>query len=258
MLRDLCKLSQFSSKFLLHEGARATSSWPPSGETGDGWHSEENVIFTQARVVSLHLYFSGVPYAARPKYAIQSIMLRNMLARDGDPLHCAIWLMSYIWLLRMPSEVRATLFAFARMYLPPGKAMPVCICAAEPPDGTYKSAIWREEDIVCLKLSSRKNMPQGSGILRRRCSCKGAPKVCPVHVLWDCYLSNFNVGTMPWAKFSSATMLSWIRAVLQQLAVGIYLHRLRPNIWTVRMLGQVPNAGAYGTHAFRRGHARVC
>ena len=44
----------------------------------------------------------------RPKHAIQRTMLKNMIERDGNVLHGALWLLSYTWLLRLPSEVGRT------------------------------------------------------------------------------------------------------------------------------------------------------
>ena len=104
----------------------------------------------------------------RPRLAIQRTMLKAMIAHDGMPSHTALWLIAYIWLLRLPSE-----------------ALPMCVCASEPQRGVHQSAVWREGDNICVLLSSRKNLQGGSGVLRRACSCGDSPHMCPVHVLWE-------------------------------------------------------------------------
>ena len=58
-------------------------------------------------------------------------MLKAMMARDGVPLHTALWLMAYTWLLRLPSE-----------------ALPICVCDAMPLRGEHKAAVWREGDEI--------------------------------------------------------------------------------------------------------------
>ena len=44
-------------------------------------------------------------FAGRPKLAIQRTTLRNMLEIEKDSLQGALWLVAYLWLLRVPSEV---------------------------------------------------------------------------------------------------------------------------------------------------------
>ena len=131
----------------------------------------------------------------------------------------------------------------------------MCVCHGEPPDGKFKSAIWREEEEVLVKLSSRKNCQAGSGVMRRACCCVKSPRLCPVHVLWDSHLAALPAGTRPWMQVSPAKALGWLRAGLRSLSVsaGAVLVMGVMVLWRC----QVPNAAAYGTHAFRRGMARV-
>ena len=158
----------------------------------------------------------------RPKLAIQKTMLRNLIAKDGNRAHGALWLLTYLWLLRLPSE--ATLLLVSSRWVLQlqlfSQALPVCVCSGEPPDGAYQSAIWRCGNQICLMLNRRKNRQGGSGIMRRECSCKGAPSVCPVHVLWDGYLAEIPAGTAPWQKVSPVQVLSWMRKALSDLGVG--------------------------------------
>ena len=97
----------------------------------------------------------------------------------------------------------------------------MCVCASEPQRGAHKAAIWRDGDEVCILLSSRKNLQGGSGVLRRACCCQGNAQMCPVHILWDQFLANVPVGTVPWLNFSPAQVLKWIRGALLALAVCI-------------------------------------
>ena len=100
-----------------------------------------------------------------------------------------------------------------------------------------QSVVWREGEELCLRLSTRKNLPCGSGVLRRACSCHGSfLQICPIHVLWDTFLGGL-VGQKPWASSRPATVRSQLRSTLAKLGV--------------------PMAGHYGTHDFRRGHAKV-
>ena len=101
-----------------------------------------------------------------------------------------------------------------------------------------QTLLWREGDTICLRIKRRKNMPQGSGILRRVCSCRGAVSLCAVHTLWDKFFGVLAAGDEPWSNVTPACARTKLRSTLAQL--------------------KVPNAGSYGTHGFRRGHAEVC
>ena len=96
--------------------------------------------------------------------------------------------------------------------------------------------MWRERDELCMRLRVRKNRLEGSGTMRRACSCQATAALCPIHVLWDLFLREF-VRQQPFCHISPALARDGIRATLAGLSV--------------------PNAAAYGTHDFRRGHAKV-
>ena len=107
----------------------------------------------------------------------------------------------------------------------------------EKADGA-QSAIWRDGDEICVRLLRRKNRPQGSGIMRRRCSCAaGVRTCCAVHTLWERFFALLPDGTCPWAAVSPSQAIVRLRRLLEVLGV--------------------PDASAYGTHGFRRGHAEV-
>lgn len=157
-------------------------------------------------------------FSPKPLHAVQRTMLRNLILHS-EGLIGALWLTAYTWLLRLPSE-----------------ALPLKIFHAEPPPGLHKSALWRCGECICLRLSCRKNLQSGSGVLKRVCSCRGSERTCPVHGLWDRHFASLPDGAEPWAGLTAASALLALRGVLQKLSV--------------------PCAHEFGTHAFRRGHAR--
>ena len=167
--------------------------------------------------VPWYIYFLG-----RPKLAIQRTLLRNMMDRDSDPVHWALWLVSYTWLLRVPSEAGGSvLLSCQRGLVFAWQALPLTVCDGEPPSGILQAAIWRDDGQICIKLKSRKNLQGGSGVIRRDCTCPGAPKLCPVHRLWEGFLVEVPAGTRPWEGISAAKALRWTRNVLRVLAVSL-------------------------------------
>jgi hypothetical protein len=116
------------------------------------------------------------------------------------------------------------------------QALPLCVGSPEIQGADCKQTlIWREGDVVCLRLLRRKNKPKGSGTLRRVCTCLGCKHTCVVHTLWDQFLGLLPTGSEPWSNISPGEALHRIRRVLQRL--------------------QVANAKGYRTQDLRRGHA---
>lgn len=162
-------------------------------------------------------------FKSRQKMFIGKTFVTNMVAavpRGLEELSFAmLWLLTYVFLLRLPSEA-----------LPTCRGEPVSAMAS-----AQQSVIWRDGDDICLRLLRRKNRPHGSGIFRRGCSCAGGKNTCPVHALWDRFFAKLPVGAQPWADVSPNFARERVRAVLRNL--------------------DVPNANLYGTQDFRRGHA---
>ena len=130
-----------------------------------------------------------------------------------------LWLTAYTWLLRLPSE-----------------ALPLCVGSPDMQDaGRKQTLIWRDGDVVSLRLLRRKNRPQGSGTMQRMCTCVGNTHTCVVHTLWDKFLGRMPVGSQPWQGISASEALLRLRRVLGYL--------------------QVPDAESYRTQDLRRGHA---
>ena len=129
-----------------------------------------------------------------------------------------LYLLAYVFLLRLPSE-----------------ALPVVrgrIGFANNQD--YKSCIFMEEELLCLKLKRRKNKPGGS-LLKRACWCKQSVATCPVHVLWP-FFSRLEVGQAAFPGVSAACALKQLRVLLEFL--------------------ELENFCRYRCHDLRRGHAK--
>jgi hypothetical protein len=160
-----------------------------------------------------------------------------------EQLHLAmLWLMSYTFLLRLPSEAREL-----RSGGVSGRALHACVqcqalmaCKGSPDDpalAKMQTLVWKEGNEVCIRILRRKNKPQGSGVIRRECTCKGCVDTCAVHTLWTRFFEKLATGHQPWALISPNEARARLRAVLDRLGV--------------------PDVNLYGTHDFRRGHAEV-
>ena len=116
------------------------------------------------------------------------------------------------------------------------QALPMCKMRPDNPVAAQEQTIiWMEDDTVCLRMLRRKNRQKGSGILKRKCSCRGGVNSCPVHMLWMKFFAELPEGAHPWAPVTPDVARRRLRQILVSL--------------------RVPNAQAYGTHDFRRGHA---
>ena len=131
-------------------------------------------------------------------------------------LHSILYLLAYTFLLRVPSE-----------------ALPMVVGRA----GQYskaKSVLYLgEADTLVLELSSRKNKPQGSKLIRK-CCCSKHPKSCAFHLLKP-LLESAEPGAPLFADISPVDSVKRLRQLL--FAIG---HK---------------DAGLYRPHDLRRGHA---
>ena len=157
-----------------------------------------------------------------------------------DQAFAMLWLVSYLYLLRLPSE--AGLCCTVGLVCLCGcsimQALPMCKMRPDNPVAAQEQTIiWMEDDTVCLRMLRRKNRQKGSGILKRKCSCRGGVNSCPVHMLWMKFFAELPEGAHPWAPVTPDVARKRLRQILVSL--------------------RVPNAQAYGTHDFRRGHADV-
>ena len=100
-----------------------------------------------------------------------------------------------------------------------------------------QSVIWRDGDIICLRLLRRKNRMHGSGVMQRQCTCKGGIHTCVVHCLWEGFFQHLSVEERPWSHITAGTARERLRRILARL--------------------RIPNAAQYRTQDFRRGHAEA-
>lgn len=126
-----------------------------------------------------------------------------------------LFLMAYIFLLRVPSE-----------------ALPTVLSKTGPKQGA-QSVLLLEGDELVLYLHKRKNKPAGS-ILRRGCWCQASSTTCPVHSLGP-MIQEFGDGQPLFQGITPALALRTLRHVLAEL--------------------KVPQANLHRTQDFRRGHA---
>ena len=163
-------------------------------------------------------------WTPRPRMFIQREMMRNMVLAVDRQLEshkfAMLWLVAYWFLLRVPSEA-----------LPMQKG----IAGGSLANSDVSVLSLEADGRLRLQLASRKNK-QGGSSLWRSCSCAACVKTCPVHVLWHEFFDKFDVGARPWADVSASVAREQLRATLRAL--------------------RVPDAASYGTHDFRRGHAK--
>jgi len=127
------------------------------------------------------------------------------------------FLMSYIFLLRLPSE-----------------CLPVRTQASPVSDSLNKAVVEVYSDRIVLRLSRRKNK-EGGSVLIRKCWCAACKATCPVHALGK-YFQETTPGSSPFGNISASRARTGLRMQLQALGVK--------------------DALKYRTHDFRRGHAK--
>ena len=171
-------------------------------------------------------------------------MVRAVQHGREDLSYAMLWLVSYLFLLRLPSEAILLHVVCYALHAPTcvsfllGQALPICKMSPKSEAAACEQSIlWKEGDEICLRLARRKNRPNGSGAMRRKCSCSGGSSTCAVHMLWDGYFALLEDGAKPWLHISAGTARTHLRQTLQRL--------------------DVPDASQYGTHDFRRGHAEA-
>ena len=127
-----------------------------------------------------------------------------------------LMLLSYVFMLRVPSEAVPAVFSGTRF----SEDTPSSVSF----DGTR----------VGLKLQRRKNLQQGAPAMFRSCWCSACDATCPVHVLGE-YLASLAPGAPLFPGIKPGKAIIVYRGCLE--ACGVY------------------EAAAYGTHDTRRGHA---
>ena len=93
-----------------------------------------------------------------------------------------MFLMTYIFMLRLPSET-----------------LPISVKKVLPGHVGQAAVVSLEDGELVLRLESRENLQQGS-TMRRRCWCHTHPATCPVHIMWP-FFAAFPEGEQPFACF---------------------------------------------------------
>ena len=158
-------------------------------------------------------------FRSRPRMFIRRALLEAIVmycsSRSELKAYGILFLMAYIFLLRVPSE-----------------ALSAIISKTGPRVG-HQAVLAREGEDLVLHLRRRKNKRDGS-VLRRRCWCGESSITCPIHTLWRS-VSDAPDGTALFHSITPANALGVVREVLSAL--------------------EIPKAHEYRSHDFRRGHA---
>ena len=160
----------------------------------------------------------------KPKHGIRLPLLEKLVtlaSMEQDSLSVLLYVLSYAFLLRVPSE-----------------GLPVVVGKeAEnslPLKEGVRSRLVRGDSQATLRLKRRKNLPNGSA-MTRRCWCASSSITCPVHCL-KAITRSMPAGFQPYKHVSGQDVLLLLRERLKRLGV--------------------PFAETYETKDFRRGHAR--
>jgi len=163
-------------------------------------------------------------FTPRPRMFLQRTTVRNLVLAVDRGMEtqsfAMLWLATYCFLLRLPSEA-LMMRRGGEGFIAAGKEQSVLHLD---PNGE-----------LVLTLNTRKNKIRGS-TLRRSCSCAACKRTCPVHALWFGFFAGLAPGAQPWACFTAAIARCHLRSTLTALGFG--------------------SPGNYGTHDFRRGHAK--
>lgn len=147
-------------------------------------------------------------------------MVEQIMARcaeeEGRSRFAHLFLISYIFLLRLPSE-----------------ALPIVV-GAESAQVDRQAVLTLEGQELSLQLGRRKNKPGGSKLVRK-CWCKESPSTCPVHIVGSLVTSS-PAGQALFEGITAGSALLVLREVLEECGVV--------------------DAISYRTHDLRRGHAR--
>ena len=160
-------------------------------------------------------------WQAKARTALQGREVARLVSHLGASVEgrrfAMLCLASYAFLLRLPSEA-----------LPAVRVEDDAAAAGE------ASAFVVSDKSVVLHLARRKNHECRS-VLTRHCWCDECAVTCPVHAL-GAWLGGAPTGQCLWAAWSPGAVRARLRRELRELGRQ--------------------DANAFGTHAFRRGHAQ--
>ena len=162
----------------------------------------------------------GLHMPCSPQFVRLPLLERLVAGAGAGPdgrMWSLLWLLSYAFLLRVPSEAL------------PARAGD----SGLPP--SWQAGVFLSGEELCLRLRQRKNRRQGS-LLTRKCWCARSPSTCPVHVVGR-RLAGYRQGEHLFPGVTPARALGTLRSALHALGVS--------------------DADCFRTHDFRRGHAEA-
>ena len=147
-----------------------------------------------------------------------------------------LFLLAYIFLLRVPSEALAATFGRDLCH-------------------THQTVLWLEDSKLHINLRRRKNRPGGSR-LTRKCWCQHSRKTCPVHVFGK-LVEEVPAGTALFEGID-ANRSFWRCLFMSDLVASIKALACRATAALRTMLAEVGTKAAeqYRLHDIRRGHAK--
>lgn len=154
-----------------------------------------------------------------PRFIQRVILERISAAVDSGDVPVAdfmLMLMSYTFMLRVPSEAVGAMYSGERF------------------DANAAASVIVDGARVGVQLARRKNWQQGAPPLFLSCWCSGSPRTCPVHVLAP-WLQNLGAGSRLFPHLRPDQAVARVRRALTACGIA--------------------DADAYGTHDLRRGHA---
>ena len=186
--------------------------------------------------------------APRPKMAIRVGLVSKLVdlaRREGDETSAMLYAISYIFLLRVPSEALPLVWDSGGAH------------QCQLPQGQHSACFVRGQELT-LRLARRKNKPHGT-VLARRCVCHDDRKsLCPLHVIAP-WLLSLGPHCQPFVRISPAKARSELRRRLAALGVESpelhCLHDFRRGqaqdlIDSGASLAQILRAGEWSSPAF--------
>ena len=173
---------------------------------------------------------------------VRSIMESCYIADEFEERFCMLFLITYVFLLRLSSE-----------------ALPIVRGGSGVADYgmKHKAVLSLEDNCLQLKLSHRKNIA-AECVLKKPCWCKSADfVVCPVHVIWP-YIEDFKEGQSIFEGISPSVAMSTLRKYLNSIgkldAMKYRCHDLRrghaddlrasgASLWVILTAGQWSSSG---------------
>ena len=177
---------------------------------------------------------------ARPKVEPPPILhplLVKMLGAVAQPDTAALYILSFAFALRVPSE------ALPMVVGDPAAAGSFTFTAKERRDPRTRAVLFCSGDAVVVHLSRRKHAPFPCRLVRK-CWCEACARTCPVHAA-ESFLESAPVGVALWARQRHVSKRGFVSATAA----------LRSTIRSHASAAGAEAPELFNTRSFRRGHA---